>query len=150
MKPRASAFRHTVASMRSETLVIFFDVDDTLVRSVGAKRIPMPRVIDRVRTLHAAGATLYCWSSGGSAYARQSAAELGLAECFVAFLPKPHVIVDDQAPAEWKYSRLVRLARCRVHLGRRGVTAVHLVAPDLSFRCLDGVLRLCVSHSPHS
>ena len=35
-------------------------------------------------------------------YARQSAAELGVADCFVAFLPKPNVIIDDQAPAEWR------------------------------------------------
>lgn len=28
-------------------MVVFVDVDDTLVRSVGAKRIPMPRVIER-------------------------------------------------------------------------------------------------------
>ena len=97
-----------VARMRHEELVVFVDVDDTLVRSVGAKRIPMPGVIARVRALHREGATLYCWSSGGAEYARQCASELELAECFVAFLPKPHVIVDDQAPAEWKYSRVVR------------------------------------------
>ena len=27
---------------------------------------------------------------------------LGLVDCFRAFLPKPHIIIDDQAPAEWR------------------------------------------------
>ena len=82
--------------------VIFVDVDDTLVRSVGSKRIPMSVVIQRVRDLHAAGAVLYCWSTGGGEYARASAAELGLADCFVDFLPKPRVMIDDQSPSEWR------------------------------------------------
>ena len=44
--------------------VIFVDIDDTMVRSVGVKRIPMPAVIAQVRRLKAEGATLYLWSSG--------------------------------------------------------------------------------------
>lgn len=94
--------------MSRKELVVYVDVDDTLVRSVGSKRIPLPRVVDRVRMLHEAGAILYCWSSGGADYARQCAVDLGLSDCFVAFLPKPHVLLDDQAPAEWKYCRVVR------------------------------------------
>ena len=31
------------------TRVVFIDVDDTLIRSVGTKRIPIPAVISRVR-----------------------------------------------------------------------------------------------------
>lgn len=51
--------------------IIFVDVDDTLVRTFGHKRIPMPAVIDTVRRLAATGqAELYCWSSGGAEYAR--------------------------------------------------------------------------------
>jgi hydroxymethylpyrimidine pyrophosphatase-like HAD family hydrolase len=46
--------------------IVFVDVDDTLVRSVGAKRIRMPGVVAAVRKLHAEGAQLYLWSSGGS------------------------------------------------------------------------------------
>jgi predicted HAD superfamily phosphohydrolase YqeG len=94
--------------MNPENFTVFVDVDDTLIRTSGEKRIPIPRVVARVRELHDLGATLYCWSSGGSEYAQHCAAELGIAECFVAFLPKPHVIVDDQAPAEWKYCRVIR------------------------------------------
>ena len=40
-------------------MVVFVDVDDTLVRTVGTKRIPMPRVIERVKKLHVEGATIY-------------------------------------------------------------------------------------------
>lgn len=83
-------------------LVVFVDVDDTLVRSVGTKRIPIPEVIRRVRELHSAGVDLHCWSTGGAAYAHDSAVELGLADCFSCFLAKPHLMVDDQPPSEWR------------------------------------------------
>src|SRR5450631_1574047 len=87
--------------------VVFVDVDDTLVRSVGTKRIAMPAVVARVREMHADGASLYCWSSGGAEYARLSAAELGIEACFVAFLPKPDVYLDDQSVDEWRYCKHV-------------------------------------------
>jgi hypothetical protein len=51
-------------------------------------------------------------SSPGASYARQTAEELGIEDGFKAFLPKPNVIIDDQAPADWR--RLVH-----VHPGRR-------------------------------
>jgi len=82
--------------------VVYFDVDDTLVRSVGSKRLPILAVLKRVRSLHASGVTLYLWSSGGAAYARTTAEELGIADCFVAFLAKPTHIVDDQHITEWR------------------------------------------------
>lgn len=80
---------------------MYVDVDDTLVRSVGTKRIPIPAVVRHVRELYDAGAELYCWSSGGADYARESAHALGVGGCFRAFLPKPHVLLDDQEPNEW-------------------------------------------------
>lgn len=82
--------------------VVFVDVDDTLVRSAGSKRIPISSVIERVRQLHAAGVVLYCWSTGGDQYARRSAVQLGLADCFAAFFPKPNLFIDDQPPADWR------------------------------------------------
>jgi FMN phosphatase YigB (HAD superfamily) len=85
--------------------IVFVDVDDTLVRSVGTKRIPMPRVIERVKALHLEGAELYLWSTGGAEYARTTATELGLLDCFAAFLPKPNLIIDDQAVSDWRYCR---------------------------------------------
>ena len=82
-------------------LVVYVDVDDTLVRSMGHKRIPMPKVVEHVRVLADSGATLYCWSSGGSSYAKRTVEELGIAEYFSGFLPKPNVFLDDQSPEVW-------------------------------------------------
>jgi hypothetical protein len=88
-------------------LVAYVDVDDTLVRSFGSKRIPMTEMVRHVRELSDGGVALYAWSSGGGDYARDAARELGIEECFKAFLPKPNIIIDDQAPADWR--RLVHV-----------------------------------------
>ena len=85
-------------------LVIYIDVDDTLIRSAGKTQIPMPASADYVRRMHAAGHTLYCWSRGGLDHARDVATSLGIADCFVAFMPsclhafmpKPDVCLDDR------------------------------------------------------
>ena len=82
--------------------IVYFDIDDTLVRSVGQKRIPMPAVIAQVRRLKEAGAVLFLWSSGGAEYCRATAVELGIENCFSGFLPKPTVYVDDQPMQEWR------------------------------------------------
>ena len=82
-------------------LVAYVDVDDTLVRSFGSKRIPMTEMVNHVRELHRDGIVLYAWSSGGGDYARHAARELGVEDCFAAFLPKPNII-DDQSPAQWR------------------------------------------------
>lgn len=84
---------------------MFVDVDDTLVRSAGTKCITP--VAERVTAPKEGGATLYCWSSGGADYAREVARELGLEHCFVAFLPKPTIMLDDQPPADWRLCRHV-------------------------------------------
>jgi predicted HAD superfamily phosphohydrolase YqeG len=89
------------------TLVVYVDVDDTLIRSVGTKRIPIPAAIQHIRALAEQGAELYCWSSGGAAYARASAEEVGISACFSAFLPKPQVFLDDQIPGEWRRTLFV-------------------------------------------
>ncbi len=80
---------------RKET-VIFVDVDDTLIRSCGPKQIPIPNAIDYVREMFNAGNVLYCWSRGGAQYSRDIATKLGIADCFVCFLPKPDVVLDDR------------------------------------------------------
>ena len=52
--------------MRADApLVVYIDVDDTLVRSAGTKTLPIPRVVEHVRQLANSGADLYCWSSVG-------------------------------------------------------------------------------------
>ena len=84
-------------------LIIYVDVDDTFVRTYGTKRIPMPATIAYIRGLKEEGAELYCWSSGGAAYARASAEEFGIGDCFAAFLPKPQVLLDDQRVEDWRY-----------------------------------------------
>ena len=89
----------------SRPKAIFVDVDDTLVRSVGQTRIPMPAIIAHIRRLHDAGHQLYLWSSGGADYARASAEELGIGQYFQAFLPKPQAYIDDQAVADWRFCR---------------------------------------------
>ncbi|MUV13337.1 DUF705 domain-containing protein [Noviluteimonas gilva] len=90
-----------------KTRTVFVDVDDTLIRSIGTRRIPMPAVVESVRALHRAGVTLYLWSTGGADYARASAVELGIEQCFVAFLPKPDAYLDDQSVADWRDCRHV-------------------------------------------
>ena len=76
--------------------VVFVDVDDTLVRSVGTTRIPMPGVVAEIKRLSQEGAELFLWSSGGAEYCRGTAAELGITDCFAGFLPKPTIYIDDQ------------------------------------------------------
>lgn len=88
--------------MTTKANIIYVDVDETLVRNYGSKRIPMPLVIEHVRQLHSQGAEMYCWSSGGAAYARDSARELGIEDCFVGYLPKPKVMIDDCKFEEWR------------------------------------------------
>ncbi len=95
-------------------LVVYVDVDDTLIRTAGTKRIPVSGVAQHVAKLAAEGAVLYCWSSGGADYAREVATELGIANCFTAFLPKPHVIVDDQDVTKWRRTTQVHPGRCSV------------------------------------
>ena len=92
--------------------IVYVDVDDTLIRSVGIKVIPIPAVISYVRRQKESGAELYCWSSGGAAYARGIAETLGLLDCFTAFLPKPTVVIDDQQVSEWRTCRQIRPAEC--------------------------------------
>jgi predicted HAD superfamily phosphohydrolase YqeG len=91
---------------------IYVDVDDTFVRSEGPKRMPMPAVIAHLRSMHQQGARLYCWSAGGAEYAQRSAEEFGLADCFVAFLPKPNVLIDDQTISDWPRCMMVHPSAC--------------------------------------
>jgi Protein of unknown function (DUF705) len=81
---------------------IYVDVDDTLIRSYGSKRIPISATIEHVKQLKKQGAILYCWSSGGAEYAKNSAKELGILDIFEAFLPKPQMLLDDQKINDWR------------------------------------------------
>jgi Protein of unknown function (DUF705) len=81
---------------------IYVDVDDTLVRSYGSKRIPIPATIEHIKDLKKQGAILYCWSSGGAEYAKNTAKELGILDIFEAFLPKPQMLLDDSGINDWR------------------------------------------------
>jgi phosphoglycolate phosphatase-like HAD superfamily hydrolase len=78
-------------------MVIYVDVDDTMIRSVGSKIIPIPSVISKIKSLNAAGVTLYCWSRGGEEYAIRVLDELGIRSCFEKVLSKPDILVDDES-----------------------------------------------------
>ena len=82
--------------------IVYVDIDDTLVRSFGTKRIPMPSVIAHVRKLKSENTVLYLWSSGGAEYCRATAIELGIEDCFSGFLPKPDTYIDDQSFDAWR------------------------------------------------
>jgi FMN phosphatase YigB (HAD superfamily) len=90
--------------------VAYVDVDDTLIRSTGIRRIPIITTVRHVKTLKADGWQLYCWSSGGAAYANESARELGIADCFVGFLPKPELMIDDLPPQKWNFLTILHPA----------------------------------------
>ena len=87
--------------MKIENRLVVY-VDDTLVRSAGTKVIPIPGVVTHVQELAGEGAELYCWSAAGAEYARGTAQRLGVEGCFVGFLPKPNILIDDQAISDWK------------------------------------------------
>ncbi len=48
------------------------------------------------------GFVLYCWSTGGADYAENLRARAWHRRCFLGFLPKPGILIDDQTPADWR------------------------------------------------
>lgn len=63
---------------------------------LGTKQIPIPNAIRYVRAMFDAGNTLYLWSRGGAAYSKEIAIKLKIEDCFVGFLPKPEIVLDDR------------------------------------------------------
>ncbi|WP_087026545.1 hypothetical protein [Thaumasiovibrio subtropicus] len=86
----------------SRPVYIYVDVDETFVRNYGSKRIPVPGVIRHIKDLFEQGALMYCWSSGGAEYAQSSAREFDIEDCFVGFLPKPVIVIDDMQFSSWR------------------------------------------------
>jgi len=87
----------------SQMPIIYIDVDDTIVRSFGSKRIPIVETISKIKELHSMGFEMYCWSSGGAEYSKSICQEFEIANCFKAFLPKPNLMVDDQEVNNWRF-----------------------------------------------
>ena len=100
--PRARYRKRYAAQIRGKPMYIFVDVDETFVRNYGTKQIPIPSVIEHIKELKEQGAIMYCWSSGGSDYAKASAIECKIDHCFVGFLPKPDVMIDDLSIENWR------------------------------------------------
>lgn len=86
----------------SKQFYIYVDVDETFVRNYGSKRIAIPAILTHIKDLKKQGAIMYCWSSGGADYAKESAEEFGIEDCFVGFLPKPEVAIDDVSFSQWR------------------------------------------------
>ena len=84
-------------------MIVYVDVDDTLVRWAGSKCIPRTLVIDRIKERAANGDRLFLWSRAGDAAARSVAEHLGVEELFEAFLPKPELLIDDEPMTEWTF-----------------------------------------------
>lgn len=80
----------------AENLVFYVDIDDTLIRSFGSKRIPISRMVEHVRYLAAQGCKIYLWSRAGDEYVRQTAIELELLDIVTACLSKPNIVIDDE------------------------------------------------------
>jgi hypothetical protein len=116
-------------------LTIYVDVDDTFVRTAGDKRVPIPAVIKHIRYLKDNNVQLFCWSSGGADYARLSAEEFGLSDCFLAFLPKPNAILDHQHLGEWRSVSYIHPAFCT---GRTVADYLRETEPVSSGSALDG------------
>jgi hypothetical protein len=81
-------------------MVIYVDADATFIQSE-AGPVPVQSVVRHLRSLVAAGAELYCWSTAGAAHSEEIARAVGTADCFRAFLPKPQVVIDRQPVREW-------------------------------------------------
>ncbi|HFW7063473.1 TPA: hypothetical protein ACIC77_005019, partial [Escherichia coli] len=79
-------------------------------------------------------------SSGGADYARKSAIELGIVECFAGFLPKPHVIIDDQPVSQWHNCRHIphkpETPNCPLRPRRADATGIHIAHnPGIEAQC---------------
>jgi len=95
-----------------KSLVIYVDVEGTLINSVGNKRLPIQAVIKHVQELYEHGATLYCWSSAGADFAQKTATDIGLESYFQAFLTKPNVLIDDVSITSWYRLLEIHPSKC--------------------------------------
>ena len=93
-------------------VVIYVDVEGTLVNTIGNRQVPIEAVIQHIRDLYEHGAELYCWSSAGASFAENVANSIGLVECFKAFLPKPNVMIDDIAITDWRQLLQIHPRHC--------------------------------------
>jgi len=93
-------------------MIVYVDVDGTLVRNCGTRQEPIAEVVEHLRRIHSEGVKLYCWSSGGAAYARECAELAGVEDLFETFLPKPRAMIDDTYVADWPFCVAVHPSWC--------------------------------------
>lgn len=98
--------------MSKRTLVIYVDVDDTLIRTLGTKRVPIPTAISHVRALHTQGAVLYL-SAVAVNNMLGECARYGYRGMLRRILAKTsNSKFDDQQVSEWRYCRTVHPSNC--------------------------------------
>ena len=93
-------------------MIVYVDVDETLVSNAGAEQQPIFEVVAHLRRIHAEGVKLYCWSAGGADYARRCAALADVEDLFETFLPKPRAMIDDTYVADWPFCVAVHPRWC--------------------------------------
>lgn len=99
--------------------VIFFDVDDTLIRepteeefknfnfisftnfNINVGKTPINKNRDLLRQFKARNYTVIVWSHGGYAWAKEVITKLGASEYVDYIMTKPRVYVDDISVNEW-------------------------------------------------
>ncbi len=94
-------------------MIVYVDVDNTLIRTIGEQQHPISEVVNHLRQLNADGVQLFCWSAGGADYAKKCAQVAGVEDLFAAFLPKPRVMIDDQFVTDWPFCVTVHPEWCR-------------------------------------
>lgn len=104
--------------------VIYIDVDDTLIRTFGSRTLPIVHMIDLVKQLKDASAELYCWSAAGRDHAIDVAREYGIYDCFVAFMTKPELMIDDRTLTQ-------------LHIQEMHPNECHLTAQELLAKIKD-------------
>ncbi len=119
-------------------LVVYIDVDGTcpLCRD---QNHAVSSMVEHTRGLASEGAELYCWSTARAEYARSTAQRLGIEHCFTGFLPKPHIVIEEDQTLELPHgeARELRPHVIFIFVGTSEVIdqkfGLHLVV--LGFRC---------------
>ena len=76
-------------------MIIYIDIDDTLIRTIGSKIIPIPDTVNFIKNCNTNKNEIYLWSRGGAQYCKNIAIKLLLDHKITGYLPKPNLIIDD-------------------------------------------------------
>lgn len=88
-------------------MIYYIDIDDTLIRTVGSKAIPMVRTIEFINSINQSNDSIYLWSRGGAEYCRQIAEKLNITSNIKGYLPKPDVLIDDCDISQWNFMTVI-------------------------------------------